>query len=246
MASNDPALSFEELNYQGEAAWLMRHERARRLPEEQDSKKPSIFQKPKSHFKELRVEQDNKQAEAALKERPQIGAIPEWKEGITPGEKLSALQVQTSPSQSEALQRTRQSESRVMQRANPSFNFNSLVKGGDNTYTRHERGETQERALVKELYFDKEIASNYEKSFTSPFGEESDGTPPDLLPVENIIKKRYRLNPVYRALLQSDIDSFISRQPSEYKITQNQEVTLFKKRQLLEKYYNSIRYYCAF
>ena len=248
LASYDPALSFEELNYQGEAAWLMRHERARRLPEEQDSKKPSIFQKPKSHFKELRVEQDNKQVEAALKERPQIGAISESKEGITPEEKLFALQVQTSSvhqrcKQSGALQRTRQSESRVVQRENPSFNFNSLVKGGDNTYTCHEHGEAQVRALVKELYFDKEIASNYEKSFTSPFGEESDGTPPDLLPVENIIKKRYRLNPVYRALLQSDIDSFMSRQPSEYKITQNREVTLSKKRQLLENYYNSIQYY---
>ena len=111
------------------------------------------------------------------------------------------------------------------------FNENSVKK------------EVHQRALAKELFFDREIAANYEKSFTSPFGEESDGTPPELLPVENIIKKRYRLNPVYRALLQSDIDFFMSRQPNHYKITQNQEVSLFKKRRLLEKYYNSIRYY---
>lgn len=88
LTAYDPALTFEELNYQGESAWLMRHERARRLPEEQDSKKPSIFQKPRSHFKELRLKQDNKQAEAALKERTQIGSISPWKEGNRPGEKL--------------------------------------------------------------------------------------------------------------------------------------------------------------
>ena len=74
-ATYDPALTFEELNYQGESAWLMRHERARRLPEEQDSKKSSIFQKPKSHFKELRLKQDDKQAQAALFESTQIGSI---------------------------------------------------------------------------------------------------------------------------------------------------------------------------
>ena len=232
LTAYDPALTFEELNYQGESAWLMRHERARRLPEEQDSKKPSIFQKPRSHFKELRLKQDNKQAEAALKERTQIGSISPWKEGNRPGEKLpflSSLNFAAPSAQTHEGIRS----------AEPSLSSIESIEHGQSEAQK----EAQQRALVKELFFDKEIASNYEKSFTSPFGEEADGTPPDLLPVENIIKKRYRLNPVYRALLQSDIDFFISRQPADYKITQNQEVSLFKKRQLLERYYNSIRYY---
>lgn len=222
MTAYDPALTFEELNYQGESAWLMRHERARRLPEEQDSKKSSIFQKPKSHFKELRLEQDNKQARAALLEGTQLGSISELKEGNRFEEKFRGFKGLKS---SEEL---------------------PYVDEGEHTFgVKVDRSSSMmhQRALLKQLFFDKEIASNYEKSFASPFGDESDGTPPDLLPVENIIKKRYRLNPVYRALLQSDIDFFIARQPNDYKITQNQEVSLFKKRQLLEKYYNSIRYY---
>ena len=223
VATYDPALTFEELNYQGEAAWLMRHERAKRLSEEPDSKKESVFQKPKTHFKELRLKQDNKQARAALKELPQIGAISEWKEGIRPGEGLSLNDKGINPTTEGA----KQSEA-----------LSGIAK---NFIT---DGQNQDKTLfLKDLAFEKEIASAYEKSFTSPFGEESDGTPPDLLPVENIIKKRYRLNPIYRALLQTDIDFFIARQPASYRITQNQEASLFKKRQLLENYYNSIRYY---
>lgn len=227
-ATYDPALTFEELNYQGESAWLMRNERARRLPEEQDSKKESVFQKPKMHFKELRLQQDNKQAEAALKESSQIGILSQWKEGNLP--------LVTKPSNTRVLP-LRESEKEA------------LFEGAGGFATKHEKlnsGDEQnldKRRLLKDVAFEKEIAANYEKSFSSPFGEESDGTPPDLLPVENIIKKRYRLNPVYRALLQTDIDSFIARQPAEYKMTQNQEVSLFKKRHVLEKYYNSIRYY---
>ena len=247
LISYDPALSFEELNYQGESAWLMRHERARRLPDSQDSKKPSIFQKPKSHFKELRVEQDNKLAEAALKERAQMGVISEWREGMIPGEKLLGFSHkiarvnegnEDSTGQTNLATRDIAEGDTKIQR-DRSIRKTELTTSGKNSL----QNEAQQRALVKELFFDREVSSAYEKSFASPFGEDSDGTPPDLLPVENIIKKRYRLNPVYRALLQSDIDSFIARQPSEYKITQNQEANLFKKRQLLEKYYNSIRYY---
>ena len=230
IATYDPVLTFEELNYQGESAWLMRHERARRLPEEQDSKKESIFQKPKTHFKELRLKQDNKQARAALREFSQIGSISEWKEGNRPGERLSLYNEDFSTN---SFNKTKGHNS--LTNALPQKNFiTETLSYGKNQ---------DKRLLLKDLAFEKEIASNYERSFALPFGEESDGTPPDLLPVENIIKKRYRLNPVYRALLQTDIDFFIARQPANYKITQNQETSLFKKRQLLEKYYNSIRYY---
>lgn len=229
-ATYDPALTFEELNYQGESAWLMRHERARRLPEEQDSKKSSIFQKPKSHFKELRLKQDDKQAQAALFESTQIGSISELKEG----NKFDETFLAPSDLKNPYIQRN---DLRSQSISEPTFTESLDFNESD------VKKEVHQRALLKELFFDRDIAANYEKSFTSPFGEESDGTPPELLPVENIIKKRYRLNPVYRTLLQSDIDFFMSRQPNHYKITQNQEISLFKKRRLLEKYYNSIRYY---
>ena len=263
----DPALTFEELNYQGESAWLMRHERARRLPEEQDSKKDSIFQQPKTHFKQLRVNQDTKQAERALRESSQIGALSEWKEGTVLGETLQSFNQNVDhsftalSSSSRNLPKTSDFvENKRLQPLEESTDAKSLAlstyPGTDKSLNLDSNsakksirdnfsyGKTEDkRSLLKDDAFEKEVASNYEKSFASPFGEESDGTPPDLLAVENIIKKRYRLNPVYRALLQTDIDFFIARQPTAYKITQNQEANLFKKRKLLENYYNSIRYY---
>ena len=259
VATYDPALTFEELNYQGESAWLMRHERAKRLPESQDSKNESVFQKPKTYFKQLKLNQEAKQAERALKEGSQIGSISKWKEGSRVGESISLYNggaKQDFESESNA---TFRKEDRSRPQRGNKFAFaegdgvqsNALpsiagkgrwrsqqeIQAEDGAYT------YQNQALLRELSFEKEMRAAYEQSFASPFGEESDGTPPDLLPVENIIKKRYRLNPIYRALLKTDIDFFISRQPVDYRITQNQEASLFKKRQLLEKYYNSIRYY---
>jgi hypothetical protein len=64
--------------------------------------------------------------------------------------------------------------------------------------------------------------------------------------IENLIKARYTLNPVYRTLLKTDIDAFLARQPSNYNLAANQEYNLAKKRQLLENYYNWLRYYAPF
>ena len=74
----------------------------------------------------------------------------------------------------------------------------------------------------------------------SPF-EDDEGE--KLLPIENLIKARYIFNPVYRTLLKTDIDAFLGRQPSQHSLAANQEYNLAKKRQLLEKYYNWLRYY---
>ena len=77
----------------------------------------------------------------------------------------------------------------------------------------------------------------------SPF-EDDEGE--KLLPIENLIKARYIFNPVYRTLLKTDIDAFLARQPRNHNLAVNQEYNLAKKRQLLEKYYNWLRYYSPF
>ena len=63
------------------------------------------------------------------------------------------------------------------------------------------------------------------------------------LSTKNIIKRKFFLNPVYRSLLQTDIDAFMARQPLTHNIAENQDYDLHKKRVLLEKYYNWLRYY---
>ena len=51
---------------------------------------------------------------------------------------------------------------------------------------------------------------------------------------------------MYRTLLKKDIDAFLARQPRKHNLAANQEYNLAKKRQLLEKYYNWLRYYSPF
>lgn len=73
-------------------------------------------------------------------------------------------------------------------------------------------------------------------------------TPPSpkktkILSTKNIIKRKFFLNPVFRALLQTDIDTFIARQPITHNISENQDYDLYKKRYILGKYYDWLRYY---
>lgn len=57
------------------------------------------------------------------------------------------------------------------------------------------------------------------------------------------IKSRYYKNYVYKALLNSDISIFLTRQPKQHLLSWKDENDLFTKRQILGNYYDSIREY---
>jgi hypothetical protein len=59
------------------------------------------------------------------------------------------------------------------------------------------------------------------------------------------LKQKYYANPVYKFLLSTDIDSFLKRQPTEYLLSPKEEVDLFKKRLILGRYNDSLRFYNA-
>ena len=56
----------------------------------------------------------------------------------------------------------------------------------------------------------------------------------------SLYKKLYYSNPIYKILLNFDIDSFLSRQPKKYQLTPIQEKLLFEKRQVLQNYYDGL------
>lgn len=56
-------------------------------------------------------------------------------------------------------------------------------------------------------------------------------------------QKQYYISPIYRLLLNTDIDAFIKRQPASHSLTIAQEKQLFEKRLALADYYNTLRYY---
>lgn len=61
--------------------------------------------------------------------------------------------------------------------------------------------------------------------------------------IDKKIKQKYYANPVYKFLLNIDIDSFIKRQSSEYTLSPIEEKELYKKRLLLARYNDSLRFY---
>lgn len=61
--------------------------------------------------------------------------------------------------------------------------------------------------------------------------------------IDKKLKQKYYANPVYKFLLNTDIDSFLNRQPSNYSLTPTEEKELFKKRLMLGRYNDSLRFY---
>nr|YP_009106650.1 hypothetical chloroplast RF1 [Dicloster acuatus]AIT95457.1 hypothetical chloroplast RF1 [Dicloster acuatus] len=64
-----------------------------------------------------------------------------------------------------------------------------------------------------------------------------------VIPIEKTIKEKYYSNPIYKALLAIDIDLFLNRQPSSAFLGGQHELDLYKKRTILQSYYDSLRLY---
>lgn len=69
---------------------------------------------------------------------------------------------------------------------------------------------------------------------------------PEPTNLERYLKKKFYENPVYHLLLSIDIDTFLSRQPVSHSLTSEQEVELFRRRQAIANYYNSLRDFVHF
>lgn len=61
--------------------------------------------------------------------------------------------------------------------------------------------------------------------------------------LERKIKNNYYTNPIYKNLLTVDIDFFLNRQPTKFKLSHKQEVDLVNKRRALNFYFNSLGAY---
>lgn len=65
----------------------------------------------------------------------------------------------------------------------------------------------------------------------------------DILPpttLERYLKTKFYTNPIYHLLLRVDIDAFLSQQPASHSLTVEEEIDLFRRRQILADYYASL------
>ena len=258
--------SFEELNYRGEYAWTFHGRYKKNGSKEKTGFLSGIaggqaFKKPKNHYMELKLQSDKRQAEAASRAADQIplGRLSEWKEGVLPAagavrssspsdkqgstfasEKLSDASAPHSATilsrpfepvlSASAPRSAQQNLGQLLAKGQPELRSSSTPFGG----------------LLKSDKGALNPISEYVTELTESISPFEDDEGEKLLPIENLIKARYIFNPVYRTLLKTDIDAFLARQPRNHNLAVNQEYNLAKKRQLLEKYYNWLRYYSPF
>lgn len=288
--------TFEELNYQGEYAWVMRDQvmkdstkskknvlnplfkdykqKARRMRERNDSR---VQDSAQNAYRRRRGREGSSTDETVLAGATQ-SSVAQPKEGVLPAdrphlfikmtdfigkryllpqqvdfEKLNHVNHNSVSSQS-AFSRTGANdslfESQLSDQSN-SDDDDSLSSGKTLSPKRLLESPTISKIkrrdpLKEELVLEQKVKRAYSKGFAPPFSIVYDRTRAHFLPTKNSIRKKYVLNPVYRSLLSIDIDTFLARQPAAYKLAANQEFQLFEKRQILQKYYNWLRYYQPF
>lgn len=263
-SDESPVLSFEELNYQGEYAWIMRNDSTKELSKTHPNGVKTVLKKPRKSYRHFREQARKLQLEAASRsqKRKHVGQTPEHAEGIIPGESPQLLMGMDHSLDRAFLahkeiemglgEQTAQQPGLFAPLATQDWQADSQAGLPTSQGTGARRENMQAARLQKtksvdpireELSFEKKVNSAYSKGFAAPFSLDYDQMRSNLWPIRKAIKRRYFANPVYRTLLETDIDTFLARQPSAYTIAGNQEHELYKKRQMLERYYNWLRYY---
>ena len=85
----------------------------------------------------------------------------------------------------------------------------------------------------------------FDRQFDKGFSTFYDADPPSLIEVEDQwqekkIKEKCYTNPIYKFLLNAEIDAFLGRQPTDHWLSPGEEALLLKRRQLLGKYYDTL------
>ena len=257
-----PHLSFEELNYQGEYAWIMREDASKRLIETRKSPVSSLFQKARKYYVKLRATYDHKLEDADQKafRNRHIGKIAKQKEGTLPDEKGKNLLNLPDflgrgfllPKDVEENMRHFETPGEITEDSESEYDDENL-QNGDSGIKVKPRKMIKERPIYKnvdplqqDVNFDDEVISDYSKGFAPPVSVPYAQVSKNWIPIKRVIKRKFYINPVYRNLLNLDIDSFLGRQKKAYKLASNQEHSLYNKRQMLAKYYNWLRYYQPF
>ena len=232
--------SFETLHFEGENAWLVRRwhqcddsfqsgflgrmlfprlERWSRKIEREPTKKGSVL----SLFSRLKRESPQNESLSCSIYASREGLLP-WDSDET---LLNEFQEEENTAPSEDL----------MDALNHFKTLNS--KGRENLL---KSGPTD--PLEKDELFQANFSSKFHSGF-SPFFY-TDSLEEDKFPYEHFVKENYYASPLFRGLLTVDIDSFLSRQPRGHLLSRGEEKQLFVKRQLLGKYYDTLRYYDNF
>ena len=218
--------SFEDLNYQGEYAWTARRDRASSYITENSRKLISgFFKKDKQNLRKKESEIEN------------LSAL---QEEYTPALAVTGRSTAKENTLSKLIdeEELNSSNTDYLDNIDDLQDLDTLVEDvrpSDYFLNLNDR-------IDEDLKVVQPLSIILNSSFSNRFLEqEADGNPE--LELEKTLKQKYYSNPIYKLLLNADIDLFLSRQPSTYLLTPQEEENLFEKRLLLSNYYDSLRYY---
>lgn len=264
-------ISFEKSNYRQENAWIRRNYlarlRARPRKNSENSSTASFykaFKDPKAYYQRMQLESDRKQSQKMrdIQAKKPSGFSVGRKEGVLAEEPMDKMQylwdrVLGFP-RDDLLQILKNKNSVGKERSfkvegntqldstldlpftldNVSVHKNSV--GGATTFGAAFTDTPQKESSVdpETNIFAEKYTKGVKQKSSVPLLQKTKS-----LSTKNIIKRKFFLNPVYRSLLQTDIDAFLARQPVTHNIAENQDYDLYKKRVILERYYNWLRCY---
>ena len=237
--------SFEDLNYQGEYAWTARVDRRSSYITENSSKFISGFlKKDKQNLRKKESEIENLSA-------PQEESTPALAvTGRATGRVNTSLKESSKLSNKSTLAQENTLSKLIDEEELNSSNTDYLDNIDDlqdlDTLVDDVRPSDYFLKLNDRIDEDFKVVQPLsvivEKSFSNGFLEKEADEDPEL-ELEKTLKQKYYSNPIYKLLLNADIDLFLGRQPSTYLLTPQEEENLFEKRLLLSNYYDSLRYY---
>ena len=126
----------------------------------------------------------------------------------------------------------------VKQKAHFNKNESSLTMGSNENSIRKRELSGEEEQLDN-------YVTEFERQFDKGFSNFQNAKPISLIEVEDQwqeqrIKKKCYTNPIYKFLLNIEIDSFLRRQPNYHRLSAEEEILLLKRRQLLSDYYDTL------
>ena len=209
--------SFEDLNYRGEHLWTNRLSRISNIREQANQTQSSF-----------------------------LGPIFSWMRSFLWGDGPAVL-LNTN-----ATRLTESRESADKSSTTPENSDFGLVpekrQTGDQ-FIKDKNPSSLKSSRKKELSSEMEENDNYlkefDRQFDKGFSNFYDADPHSLIEVEDQwqekrIKEKCYTNPIYKFLLNTEIDAFLARQPNSHWLSPQEEIILLKRQQLLGNYYDTL------
>ena len=215
--------TFEDLNYRGEHLWTNRLSRISNIREQANQTQSSF-----------------------------LGPIFSWMRsflwGDEPGSNLTtnALAKRTAHAPEVQMHRSGTSEetqSLVQTTSNVSLDTDMQVN--DRSFDAKGADAIHKKEFSSEMEENDNYLKEFDKQFDKGFSNFYDADPPSLIEVEDQwqekrIKEKCYKNPIYKFLLNTEIDAFLARQPGSHWLSPEEEVLLLKRRQILGNYYDTL------